>query len=167
MSDDEARPRHRKPGRARKRGSGTGRHLRAVESAPTAPPDSGAVAVPVPEAVPAAPPEALPETEALAEAQAEFEDGPVPPGAYPVGDLAALSPATVSMLRERAEAEAAAGITPIPHTLVVQDRGTGAVELHGPFPTGLEALAVGARLIAERDGAGTPVSIAVTPAYRP
>lgn len=65
---------------------------------------------------------------------------PVPPGAYPVEDLAGMSASAAELLLSRAVAEAETGVTECPHILITRDTETGVVTYNGPFPTGLEAL---------------------------
>jgi len=65
---------------------------------------------------------------------------PVPPGAYPVEDLAGMSVSAAAMLLQRAIAEAETDAAECPHILITRDTATGVVTYSGPFPTGLEAL---------------------------
>lgn len=65
---------------------------------------------------------------------------PVPPGAYPVEDLAAMSPSTATMLLQRALVEAETDTAACRHIVITRDTATGVITYIGPFPTGLEAL---------------------------
>lgn len=133
--DDRPPPRHRKEGRARKRGTTpTGRHLRVVEE---------------PVAVPAAPagtscdcPPGYHEygTHAPGARTTPRSEFPVPPGAYPVEDLAGMSTSAAAVLLRRAVIEAETDAAECPHLLITRDCATGVVTYSGPFPTGLEAL---------------------------
>ncbi len=121
--DDQPEPRHRKPGRARRRRTATtGRHLSLVESpACDCPPGFH---------------------EYGAHAPGHWPDDrtPVPPGAYPVEDLARMSASTASLLLQRATLEAEAEAAACPHIVIARDSVTGVVTYSGPFATGLEAL---------------------------
>ena len=127
IDEGHTRPRHRKKGRASKRGAGTtGRHLRIVtEDAPAAcscPPGYHEFGTHAPGA------------------RATGTPAPVPPGAYPVEDLAGMSPGAADMLLHRATLEAEADAASCPHILITRDTATGVVTSSGPFDTGLEAL---------------------------
>ena len=103
--DGPSGPRHRKSGRASKRGTGLpGRHLRLV---PDPPEDGGAE---------------------------------LPPGAYPVDDLVAMSASALEMLVHRARVEEDSLVEAIPHVLVTRDVETGVVTTSEPFANGLAAL---------------------------
>lgn len=122
-------PRHRKDGRARTRGSGLpGRRLRVVQDddpdLPTCacPPGYHEHGTHAPGERPAGTPLA------------------VPPGAYPVEDLAQMSPSAVEMLLHRAHLEAGSGATRYPHVVITRDVATDVVTCSGPFETGVEAL---------------------------
>lgn len=65
---------------------------------------------------------------------------PVPPGAYPVEDLAAMSASAAALLLQRAAADAEVESVACPHLLITRDVVTGVVTYNGPFPTGAEAL---------------------------
>jgi hypothetical protein len=123
-----ARPRHRKSGRASRRGPGIpGRHLGLVgedEAQETCdcPPGYHEYGTHAPGARP------------LGTAVA------VPPGAYPVEDLAGMSHSAAQMLLHRASIEAETDAATCPHILITRDTATGVVTYSGPFGTGLEAL---------------------------
>jgi hypothetical protein len=68
--------------------------------------------------------------------------GSVPPGAYPVADLTAMSPGAADLLLHRARLDAEAGAGTWPHLVVTTDVETGAATRRGPYATGLEALTV-------------------------
>jgi len=133
--DDGPPPRHRKEGRARKRGSTTtGRHLLAVDepaSEQGAPESTSCDCPPGYHEYGAHAPGARPQQ------QSQF---PVPPGAYPVEDLAGMSTSAAAMLLHRATIEAETEAANCPHLLITQDTATGVITYSGPFPTGLEAL---------------------------
>ncbi len=133
-TDDEHSPlpRHRRPGRALKRGTPTpGRHVLSEQpAAPCACPDGfheyGVHA-----------PGRRPSGEATT----------TPPGAYPVEDMAAMSSSATDLLLHRATLEADAQIASYPHIVITCDVKTGAITYRGPFPTGLEALTVARRFV--------------------
>jgi hypothetical protein len=102
---DGLQPRHRKGGRAKKRGfARPGRHLRLVADDERA------------------------------------DEGGCPPGAYPVEDLAGMSPSAIEMLLHRATIEAETDAAALPHVVITRDVATGVVTYSGPFDSGLEAL---------------------------
>jgi hypothetical protein len=131
VSDDDGLtpPRHRKNVRANKRGSSLlGRRLRVVADDERAQSDCAC-------------PEGYHEFGTHAPgARPNDVSLPVPPGADPVEDLAAMSPAAAEMLLHRATLEADSGIASCPHVLITRDTETGVLTLSGPFETGLEAL---------------------------
>lgn len=128
IDNGPARPRHRKKGRASKRGpEAPGRHLRIVSEADgpaacTCPPGYHEYGTHAPGARP---------TGAAV---------PVPPGAYPVEDLAGMSAGAADLLLRRATLEAESDAGACPHILITRDTATGVVTYSGPFATGLEAL---------------------------
>ncbi|MBO9523244.1 MAG: hypothetical protein J7518_17060 [Nocardioidaceae bacterium] len=126
-------PRHRKKGRASKRGSSLpGRHVRIADDADcTCPPGFHEYGAHAPGFGP--PP---------------IQDGPSRPGAYPVEDLARMSTSAADLLLRRAGQETGLPGSPaVPHVLITRDAGTGAIRYDGPFPTGLEALTVAHRFV--------------------
>ena len=82
-------------------------------------------------------------------------DAPIPPGAYPVEDLAGMSPSSAALLLSRAAIEAEAVVEACQHIVVARDTATGVVTNCGPFPTGLEALTVAQRVV-ERNRSVNP-----------
>jgi len=66
----------------------------------------------------------------------------VPPGAYPVEDLAAMSPSAAEMLLHRATIEAESDAEAYRHVVITRDTATGVLTFAGPFETGLEALSM-------------------------
>lgn len=125
--DDESPPRHRKTGRASKRGSDQpGRRLRVVDDQ---------------DALGCACPPGYHEYGAHAPgARTNRSEFPAPPGTYPVEDLAAMSTSAGAMLLGRARVEAETGTARCPHLLITRDVATGVITYNGPFPSGLEAL---------------------------
>lgn len=70
-----------------------------------------------------------------------------PPGAYPVEDLAGMSPSSAALLLRRAAVEAEAEVETRQHVVITRDVDTGHIAYSGPFPTGLEALTVAQRIV--------------------
>jgi hypothetical protein len=129
--DGAAEPRHRKNGRATKRGTGVpGR--RVLDD---------------------------PSTNA---------EGTIPPGSYPIADLAAMSPSAAAMLLHRARLESEAGVTGRDHIVITCDSETGDLSFNGPFSTGLEALTMAHQFVEKYRGL-TPrwdFTISVQPVVR-
>jgi hypothetical protein len=127
--DRRIRPRHRKSGRASKRGTGRpGRHLRLVPEDGSA---EGGCACP------------SGYHEYGTHASGERPPGSlmaIPAGAYPVEDLAGMSQSAAEMLLRRATLEAEAEAAIRPHIVITRDTITGVVTYSGPFESGLEAL---------------------------
>lgn len=137
MSDNDegrTRPRHRKNGRASKRGTGRpGRHLRLL-------PEDGSPEDGSAEDGCACPPGYH---EYGTHAPGERPPGAIttiPVGAYPVEDLAGMSDSAAEMLLRRATLEAESEAASCPHILITRDTVTGVVTYSGPFESGLEAL---------------------------
>ncbi|MGO4258480.1 hypothetical protein [Marmoricola sp. RAF53] len=130
---DRPPPRHRRPGRAVKRGTGLpGRHL------PTEPITSRDCSCPP----------GFHEYGAHAPGhRSAGDEAPPPPGAYPVEDLAAMSPGAAELLLHRATQEAEAEVATYPHIVITRDIGTGEITYSGPFPNGLEALTMAHRFV--------------------
>ncbi|MFL6022774.1 MAG: hypothetical protein ACJ72O_05490 [Marmoricola sp.] len=131
MSDNDdglTRPRHRKNGRASKRGTGLpGRHLQLVTDGD--------------EPEPCACPPGFHEYGTHAPgARGVGTPITVPRGAYPVEDLAGMSASAAEMLLHRATAEAETDAATCPHIVITRDVVTGVVTYSGPFETGLQAL---------------------------
>jgi hypothetical protein len=127
----QTEPRHRKKGRASKRGTGLpGRRIRST-SACTCPPGYHEYGAHAPGFGPS-----------------PIQGGPSRPGAYPVEDLARMSASATELLLQRATQEAhAQRAQTLPHVLITRDSDTGQIRYDGPFPTGLEALVVARRFV--------------------
>lgn len=136
--NDRPTPRHRRRGRAHKRGvSAPGKHL-PVEHTGTGSESSSTCSCPP----------GFHEYGAHAPGQRAASDiAPPPPGAYPVEDLAAMSAGSTELLLHRASVEADAGAAAYPHIVITQDVASGEVTYSGPFPTGLEALTMAHRFV--------------------
>ncbi|MCW2785793.1 MAG: hypothetical protein JWP74_2310 [Marmoricola sp.] len=102
---DRAEPRHRKPGRAHKRGA------------------------------------QVPGRRVLVGGEV------VPPGAYPVENLAGMSPGAAALLLRRAALEEKAGAATYPHFVIIRHSDSGAATSSEPFSTGLEALTTAYRFL--------------------
>lgn len=150
-ADDEHPPRHRKPGRAHKRGrTAPGRHTRGGAAADCGcPPGFHEYGAHAPGAWP------------------DADINPPPPGAYPVEDLAGMSPGAASLLLHRATVEAEADGTACEHLVVTRDVGTGELTYRGPFATGLEALTFAHRLLEQHrlGDAAREVTLTVAPLF--
>ncbi|RNL63163.1 hypothetical protein EFK50_15780 [Nocardioides marmoriginsengisoli] len=138
-SPDETPPRHRKPGRAQKRGRAIpGRRIRDGGPADCGcPPGYHEYGAHAPGAWP------------------DADINPPPPGAYPVEDLAGMSTGAAALLLHRATLEAEAEAATCAHIVITRDVATGVVTSSGPFDTGLEAL-TSAHDFLERQRAADP-----------
>jgi hypothetical protein len=129
---NENAPRHRKKGRASKRGSGVpGKHVRTpADPACQCPPGFHEYGAHAPGFGPNG-----------------AEDASSHPGAYPVEDLARMSSGATDLLLHRARIESEAETAKLPHIVITRDVETGTISYSGPFPTGLEALTVAHRFV--------------------
>ena len=144
-------PRHRRPGRALKRGRAVpGRRARGGQAADCGcPPGFHEYGAHAPGAWP------------------DADINPPPPGAYPVEDLAGMSAGAASLLLHRATVEAGADTEACAHIVITRDIETGVVTYNGPFDTGLEALTT-AHAFLEKERAtssGREITLTVAPLF--
>lgn len=71
----------------------------------------------------------------------------VPPGAYPVEDVVAMSPSSVALLLHRAKVDSEFQNVVCRHLVIIRYVDTDTVTYSGPYPTGLEALTFAQRFI--------------------
>ncbi|MFL6060649.1 MAG: hypothetical protein ACJ72E_05420 [Marmoricola sp.] len=152
-ADDDQVPRHRKPGRAQKRGrTVTGRRVRNGPAEDCGcPPGFHEYGAHAPGAWP------------------DADIATPPPGTYPVEDLAAMTPGAAMLLLHRAALESQAHVPAHPHIVIARDLGTDEIDYSGPFVSGLEALTA-ANDFLEGSRAADPdrrISVTVAPLREP